>query len=98
MTHASSAATTITIPLTAIVRCDCDMLLARRTVTIADPPMMATAPMTARARITRSGKFTEGGANRLPCVPPGFSERAGQPRLQWTTAQDGPASGTPREA
>jgi len=74
MTHASSAATTITIPLTAIARCDCVMLLARRTVTIPHPPMMATAPMTRKARITRR-KFTEGRADRQPCVRPCFSER-----------------------
>jgi len=27
-----------------------------------------------------------------------FERRTGRPRLQWTTAQDGPLKGTPREA
>ena len=41
-----------------IIRCDSVMRLARRTTTIPHTPITAIAPMTTRAMLTRTGKFT----------------------------------------
>src|SRR5262245_43553611 len=47
-----------------------------------------------RANGSKSGSIPEVLLIRLA----GAVRWAGQPRLQWTTAQDGPLKGTPREA
>jgi hypothetical protein len=57
ITHAPSDARTSTMPPSAIMRCDCVMLLTRSTVTRPHTPTAVTAPITTRARITRRGKF-----------------------------------------